>query len=157
MPETGRHGLQWRELPFGALRPIELHDLLRLRVDIFVVEQRCAYAEIDGQDPSALHILGQDAAGSLVAYARILPPGADGRPHIGRVVVERRHRGSGIGRELMDRAIRACTGRYATLPIVVQAQADLLGFYRSLGFVPISEQYLWDGIPHVDMERPVAP
>ena len=154
MPDTGATGLQWQELPLGALRPIELHDLLRLRVDIFVVEQRCAYAEIDGQDPIALHILGHDTNGRLIAYARVLPPGQDGKPHIGRVVVEQHHRGTGIGRELMERAIRASTGLHPTLPIVVQAQAALQDFYRSLGFVPISGEYLWDGIPHVDMERP---
>ncbi|MFN8352217.1 MAG: GNAT family N-acetyltransferase [Flavobacteriales bacterium] len=154
MPEAGRNGLRWRALPFDALRPVELHDLLRLRVDIFVVEQRCAYAEIDGQDPSALHILGEDGGGALVAYARVLPPGQDGKPHIGRLVVEQHHRGTGIGRELMERAIRACTALHPALPIVVQAQAALQDFYRSLGFAPISGEYLWDGIPHVDMERP---
>jgi ElaA protein len=154
MPEPHSATLHWRELPFDALRPIELHDLLRLRVDIFVVEQRCAYAEIDGQDPIALHILGHDTNGRLIAYARVLPPGQDGKPHIGRVVVEQHHRGTGIGRELMERAIRASTGLHPSLPIVVQAQAALQDFYRSLGFVPISGEYLWDGIPHVDMERP---
>lgn len=157
MPEAGRNGLHWRALTFDALRPMELHDLLRLRVDIFVVEQRCAYAEIDGQDPAALHILGEDGKGALVAYARVLPPGPDGKPHIGRVVVDQQHRGTGIGRTLMERAIRACTGLHPALPIVVQAQAVLEDFYRSLGFVPISGEYLWDGIPHVDMERPSAP
>lgn len=157
MPEPRTATLQWRELPFDALRPIELHDLLRLRVNIFVVEQRCAYAEIDGQDPTALHLLGAEAEGRLVAYARVLPPGHDGKPHIGRVVVEEGHRGAGIGRVLMERAIAACTRLHGVMPIVVQAQATLLDFYRSLGFVPISGEYLWDGIPHVDMERPPLP
>lgn len=153
MPDNTEHATTWRLLPFAGLSTLELHDLLRLRVDIFVVEQRCAYAEIDGQDPGALHLLGQDPGGTLVAYARILPPGADGKPHIGRVVVRDDHRGRGLGRALMERALAACMQHHAGLPIVVQAQSALARFYASLGFRPIGDEYLWDGIPHVDMER----
>lgn len=152
MPEPTA-GTVWKVVPFAGLTTMELHELLRLRVDIFVVEQRCAYAEIDGQDPQALHLLGHDAAGQLIAYARILPPGQDGKPHIGRVVVRQDHRRCGLGRALMERAIAACIQMHGALPIVVQAQSALQGLYGSLGFVPISTEYLWDGIPHVDMER----
>lgn len=153
MPETTSPPLHWKLLPFAELGTLELHDLLRLRVDIFVVEQRCAYPEIDGQDPGAMHLLGLDAGGELVAYARILPPGQDGKPHIGRVVVRSDHRGRGLGRALMERAIAACTHCHGGLPIVVQAQCALTAFYASLGFRPISAEYAWDGIPHVDMLR----
>ncbi|MFN3876163.1 MAG: GNAT family N-acetyltransferase, partial [Flavobacteriales bacterium] len=76
---------RWEAKPFEALTAHELHALLKLRIDIFVVEQRCIYPEADGQDPSATHILGRDEAGELIACARILPPGGPGdAPRIGR-------------------------------------------------------------------------
>ena len=150
---SNTHQLQWSTFGFSELGPRLLHDVLRLRVDIFVVEQNCPYPEVDGQDPDALHILGQQADGTLVAYARILPAKADGVPHIGRVVVAKEHRGTGLGKRVMQEAFRVLQERYGSTRSAVAAQAHLQKFYSGLGYVRTGEDYLWDGIPHVDMMR----
>jgi ElaA protein len=141
----------WRCLPFRALSVDELHAILKLRVDVFVVEQRCAYAEIDGQDPQATHLFTLDEQGEVIAYARLLPPGDDGHPHIGRVVVHSGHRGQQLGRAVMVEAIARCRDLFGPVSIALSAQAHLHDLYASLGFSRISEVYDWDGIPHIDM------
>lgn len=143
--------ITWSLKAFGALTPLELHALFRLRVDVFVVEQKCAYPEIDGQDPLALHLLGFDTHGSLIAYARILPPEKNELPHIGRVVVAAANRGNNVGRLLMQEALNAVSSVYGNRGNAVAAQAYLVPFYGSLGYVTTSDEYVWDGIPHVDM------
>ena len=141
----------WSVKPFAQLTAKEVHDLMRLRVDVFVVEQRCVYPEIDGQDPEALHVLGYKGE-QLVAYARILPPHEDGLPHIGRVVTASSARGTGLGRAVMEHAIKAVEAYYGSRSNAVAAQAHLQRFYESLGYVRTSkEEYMWDDIPHVDM------
>lgn len=145
--------LHWIVRPFADLSLQELHDLLRLRTDVFVVEQHCAYAEVDGLDPEAHHVLGTTSDGTLIAYARILPPGTDGPPHIGRVVVATPMRGQGLSRLLMEQAIAQAARIHGHTRSVLSAQAHLRGFYASLGYRPVSEEYLLDGIPHVDMRR----
>lgn len=147
---TGKE-LTWSVKPFAALTVVELHDLLRLRVDIFVVEQTCAYAEIDGRDPEAWHVLGHDARGALVAYARILPPHDDDLPHVGRVVVRRDQRGSGIAHVLMQHCLDLLQREFGSTDSALAAQAHLEKFYASHGYVRVGEEYPWDGIPHVDM------
>lgn len=144
---------QWTIKPFEALTLHELHDLLRLREAVFVVEQACAYQEIDGQDPQALHVLARSPEGMLLAYARILPPGADGLPHIGRVVVHTSARKVGLARKLMRVALDAVQERYGSRRSGLAAQAHLEGFYASLGYQRQGPDYPWDGIPHVDMVR----
>lgn len=134
----------------------EFYALLKLRVDVFVVEQKCPYPELDGKDMDALH-LRMLAADELVAAARILPPLHAGAPaRIGRVVVAPHQRGMRLGETLMREAIAACERLYPGTPIGLSAQAHLAGFYESLGFSPTSELYLEDDIPHIDMVRPPA-
>lgn len=145
----------WRTRTFTQLTHAELYALLKLRVDVFVVEQRCPYPEIDGQDEEAMHVLGH-ADGVLVAYARILPPHADGAPHIGRVVVHGDHRGKGLGVQVMNEALRSLRNTYGNVAVVVSAQAHLQRFYEDLGFERISPEYDWDGIPHIDMRLNAA-
>ena len=102
MPDDIRFTLK----PFDALSPAELYDLLTLRQRVFVVEQACAYLDCDGKDPAALHLIGRDARGALVAYARLLPPGVSfAEAAIGRVVTDPATRRAGRGRALMDEAI----------------------------------------------------
>lgn len=141
----------WSVKHFDALTAREAHDLLKLRVDIFVVEQACAYHEIDGRDTTAWHVMGHTAAGGLVAYARILPPENDGLPHIGRVVVKKEHRGSGLAHELMRRSLAFLAGHFGSTDSELAAQAHLAKFYSAHGYVRTSEEYDWDGIPHIDM------
>ena len=136
-----------------ALTPGELHDLFRLRIDVFVVEQNCPYPEIDGKDPEALHLrLLED--GRLAAYARIFAADATtNEARIGRVVVAPDYRGQRLGERIMREAIAACEKRSPGAAIAISAQAHLRRFYSTLGFSVTSAEYLEDGIPHVDMVR----
>jgi ElaA protein len=143
--------IRWVIKAFDDLTGREVHDIMRLRVDVFVVEQRCVYPEVDGQDPQATHLLGLAGNGTLAAYARILPPHDDGPPHIGRVIVDPAYRGQHLGRHLMHHALHEVERRYGSRRSALAAQAYLVGFYGSFGYVPTGETYLWDGIPHVDM------
>jgi ElaA protein len=135
-----------------AFSAVELYALLKLRVDVFIVEQACAYRELDGQDADALH-LRLLIDGSTAAYARLVQPN-DAPPRIGRVLVSPEHRGKGLGEAVMREAIRVCDDRFPDAPIALSAQSHLDRFYRSLGFSPTSEEYVEDGIPHIDMLRP---
>lgn len=138
---------------FDELAPRELHDALALRQRVFVVEQACVYQDVDGKDPNALHLLGRDDHGALVAYARILPPGARfDVAAIGRVVIAPERRGEGLARTLMLEAIRVARDHHGPR-VALSAQAHLETFYASLGFVRVSDEYDEDGIPHVDMRR----
>ncbi len=143
--------------PFDDLSGREVYELLALRADIFVVEQKCAYLDPDGKDLRALHVLGRDARGVLVAYARVFV-GSRESHRIGRVVVAASHRGQDLGRALMREALRALTRvdyeRGHSLGVELAAQAHLRAFYESLGFAVISAVYEEDGIPHLDMAKP---
>ena len=143
--------MTWSVKPFAEVHSQELHDALKLRVDIFVVEQNCAYAEIDGQDPTAWHVFGHDVTGALIAYARILPAHGTEPPHIGRVVVRFDQRGSGLAHELMEHSLCFLEEQFGSRNSALAAQAHLERFYAKHGYVRVSENYLWDGIPHVDM------
>lgn len=130
----------------------DLYDMLKLRVDVFVVEQHCPYPELDGNDKDCLHLrLLQD--GELLACARLWRPTPEQHPRIGRVAVSPNHRGKRLGDSLMREAIAEAEKRYRGEPIEISAQSHLQKFYGSLGFEVISEEYLEDGIPHVDMLR----
>lgn len=149
---TDATGLQWQLAAFNHLDTQSLYALLAARVAVFVVEQRCAYQELDGLDSSALHLTGRLDDERLVAVARILPPGTRfAEPSIGRVLTLPPMRGTGLGRVLTQRAIEICRQRWATLPIRLSAQHHLEAFYGSLGFATISDPYDEDGIAHIDM------
>lgn len=129
------------------LTAAQLYDMLRLRVDVFVVEQKAAYPELDGRDLLAdtRHLWFEDA-GSVVAYLRVLlDPG--GIRRIGRVVTAAPARGAGLAARLMDSAL-TIPGEY-----VLDAQTYVRGFYARYGFVPEGAEYLEDGIPHIKMRR----
>lgn len=147
----GPDRIDWHVKPFPQLSGREVHDIMRLRVDVFVVEQRCVYPEVDGRDPDAAHVLGIAANGALAAYARILPPHGNEPPHIGRVIVDPAFRGRHLGRHLMHHALNALQEVHGSRRSALAAQAYLVDFYGSFGYNPVSEAYLWDGIPHVDM------
>lgn len=143
--------MQWEMKAFDQLSLQELYAILTLRVDVFVVEQTCPYPEVDGKDPNCLHLLGTDN-GELVAYLRILPAGLSyDEVSIGRVVIKPSHRGKGLGRPMMEQAIHYITNEWKESQIKIGAQAYLEKFYQSLGFKSVSEVYLEDDIPHLDM------
>lgn len=143
--------MQWEMKAFDQLSLQELYTILTLRMDVFVVEQACPYPEVDGKDPNCLHLLGTDN-GELVAYLRILPAGLSyDEVSIGRVVIKPSHRGKGLSRPMMEQAIEFITTVWEESQIKIGAQAHLEKFYGSLGFEPVSEVYLEDNIPHLDM------
>ena len=141
---------------FDEFSARELYDLLRMRVDVFVVEQNCPYPELDGKDIDALHLRLLEG-GQLLAAARILKPHERrDASKIGRVVVSPAHRGKRLGDALMSEAIAVCERLYPENPIALSAQAHLRRFYESFGFIGTSQEYLEDGIPHIDMVRQPA-
>ena len=148
------HSVHTATLP--TLDPRTLHGLLRLRTDIFVVEQDCAYPEVDGRDAEAttMHFWCEDAEGEPVATLRVLVDDAEGgrEYRIGRVCVRKEYRGTGLIAALMDRAVRYI-GRDAS---VMDAQSHLIGMYAKWGYVPAGPEFLEDGIPHVPLRRPGA-
>lgn len=144
---------EWRLKFFDDLSPHELYALLRLRSEVFVVEQTCVFLDMDDKDQGAHHLLGY-RNGELVACTRLLPPGltyADAS--IGRVVTSSAVRRSGLGRELMTRSIEEAYTLFGHVPLKLGAQLYLKGFYESFGFLQSGPGYLEDGIPHIPMVR----
>lgn len=143
--------MEWTIKSFDELTTDELYSLLKVRVDVFVVEQACAYPEIDGHDQRSLHLFSiQD--GEIAAYARLVPAGEKyDHASIGRVLVSSSKRKTGLGRELMAKAIVTIIEQWEVEEIQLQAQSHLQNFYGSFGFEPTSEVYDDGGIPHVDM------
>ncbi len=137
-----------RQAPFADLTPFEVYGLLRLRVDVFVVEQECPYPELDGRDvePATQH-LWFEADGQIVATIRLLDDG-DSRV-IGRVATAVTSRGQGLSARLIEEGIALS----ANLPITLGAQAHLEGWYERFGFRRSGPAYVEDGIPHVPMRR----
>lgn len=147
--------VSWRSAPFAELEPADVHDALRLRQDVFVVEQDCIFHEIDGRDPLAVHLLGRGADGRLLAYARIFAPGVIGpEASIGRIATDPSARGSGLGHAIMREALRLLDGIAPGASIRLAAQHHLERFYAAYGFEGVGEKYIEDGIYHLDMVRP---
>ncbi|MER3375770.1 MAG: GNAT family N-acetyltransferase [Allomuricauda sp.] len=136
---------------FDELSTDELYQILRLRSEVFVVEQDCVYQDIDNKDQKALHVLGLKN-GKLVAYTRMFKPGDYFKnASIGRVVVSQEQRKYGYGKQIMQVSMAALEQRFPKTTLEISAQKYLLKFYTDLGFEAIGEEYLEDGIPHVRM------
>lgn len=140
---------------FTQLSNTELYAILKLRVDVFVVEQACPYPEVDGRDEDSLHVwLEQD--GEILAYLRVLDRGVESEyVAIGRVIAARRRQG--LGSEIMKAGIRVAQEHFHAEAIYLEGQVYAQGFYESLGFRQISEPYLEDNIPHIKMLREADP
>ncbi|MDX1625438.1 MAG: GNAT family N-acetyltransferase [Wenzhouxiangellaceae bacterium] len=139
---------------FESLSARDLYALLALRVEVFVVEQDCPYQDIDGLDFDARHVSAWRGEIPL-AYARLLGPGVRfDEPSIGRVVTAGSARRTGLGRELVRRAIEAADRAWPGRAVRISAQRYLERFYAEFGFETVSEPYLEDGIPHLEMIRP---
>jgi ElaA protein len=138
---------------FHELTLQQLYKILQQRTQVFVVEQNCPYPEVDGKDEKSMHVF-QEIEGEIVAYCRLLPPGVSyEEASIGRVLVHESYRGKGIAYEMMQVAITYMEEVFQQSIIKIQAQAYLEAFYGSLGFQTISDVYLEDNIPHIDMRR----
>ena len=136
---------------FSELTPGDLYDILQLRSEIFAVEQNCVYNDLDGLDKVAVHqFLRKD--GEIIAYSRLLNPGTRFSDYsIGRVVVKKSERGTGLGIEMMEAAKKYIAKEWGATKIKVSAQSYLQQFYENLGFEIVTEMYLEDGIPHYGM------
>lgn len=149
---------RWRCLPFHALSAATLYRLLRLRSEVFVVEQACVFLDMDGLDAQCLHVLGEetDAQGAvrLLASTRLVPRGvAFAEASIGRVVTAPQARGGGMGHALVAESVRLLEQLWGCQPIRIGAQAHLEAFYQRHGFVSDNKPYIEDGIPHIEMLR----
>lgn len=145
--------IQYTCVPFNNLTVNELYEIMALRQKVFIIEQNCPYLDADGKDLNAMHLMGRDTEGELVAYTRLLPIGVSYPDYasIGRVVSSDKVRGKGMGKELMHESIRWMNKLFPNEPVKIGAQTYLLAFYTSLGFVSTGEDYLEDDIPHTVM------
>ena len=125
--------------------------MLAARVAVFVVEQNCPYQDLDGLDGDAEHLIAWSGT-QVAGYLRVLAPGTlFDDPSIGRIITTKPFRGSGLGRDLVAKGLERTRQRYPGKPVRISAQKYLEKFYRDFGFVAVSEPYLEDGIPHVEM------
>lgn len=140
---------------FTQLTRDELFQIYKLRVSVFIVEQQCAYPEIDDADQVAWHLWLQDGDG-IAAYLRVLPPGATfDTASIGRVLAVKRRQG--LGSRIVAEGIRTARERFGAQTITIEAQTYARALYERAGFVQTSEEFLEDGILHIRMEWRAAP
>jgi ElaA protein len=142
-----------RRAAWAELDPATLHEIVRLRVDVFVVEQSCAYPELDGRDtePGTEHVWVALPEAPVAAYLRVLAE-PDGVRRVGRVVTAPAARGRGLAARLLSDVLH----RHSGAPVVLDAQAHLRTWYARFGFTATGEEFLEDGIPHVPMRRDPA-
>lgn len=149
--------LRWEKLFFDELNAALLYEILRLRNEVFVVEQNCVFQDADNYDQASHHLLGL-YENELVAYARIIPPGKMyDHASIGRVVCKKPFRGKNLGKILMQEAIAYTAALHGEDDITIGAQLYLKEFYVSLGFRQCSDIYLEDGIQHIKMDFSFSP
>ncbi|WP_276497504.1 GNAT family N-acetyltransferase [Pontibacter litorisediminis] len=139
---------------FHELTPQEMYEMLRLRSEVFVVEQTCVFLDMDNKDQKCQHLLLYKD-GELVATSRLVPPGLSypDAMSIGRIVTSMQVRGTGLGRVLVDYSIEECYRLYGHGPIKIGAQVYAKGFYESFGFVQSGPVYDEDGIDHIEMTK----
>ena len=143
--------IDWKLKQFNELSPDELYAILRLRSEVFVVEQNCVFLDADNKDQVSYHLMGW-SGNELMAYTRLVPAGISySEPSIGRVVTSPAVRSLGMGKELMNQAINILYSKWGNTDIKIGAQLYLERFYNSFGFQRSSEVYLEDGIEHIEM------
>lgn len=133
---------------FDELNTRELYEVLKARCDVFVVEQNCAYPELDDMDYESLHVYGEEN-GKLKAYLRAYIK-EDGVVRMGRVLTL--ERGKGYGTQILKKGIEEIRAHFSPQKIYIEAQTYAIGFYEREGFIVCSEEFLEDGIAHVQME-----
>ena len=144
--------LNWLVKPFSEITAIEFHDLIQLRLKVFVIEQNCVYLDVDGKDKKCYHVLCRDGKGKVVATARIVPPGISYTElSIGRVVVDQSLRGTGAGHTLIEKCKEYIKEEFGDVAIRISAQKHLEGYYGKHNFIATGKEYLEDDIPHSEM------
>ena len=151
--------IKWTCKHFNDLTNQELYEILRLRNEVFIVEQNCPYQDLDRKDLKSFHLWGhtplssrRGVGGEVIAYARILPPDISYKEvSIGRVVTSKSARRTGAGKLLMEKSLEVIREKFGKVPVRIGAQAYLQKFYESFGFVREGDEYDEDGIPHIIM------
>ncbi len=147
--------INWIDKKFEELNLEELYASIRLRAEVFVVEQTCPYQDCDNLDQKSIHLMGYEKD-QLVAYMRIIPAGISyDEVSMGRIVTSPTVRRTGVGKELMRKGFETVETHFGATPIRISAQTYLLKFYEEFGFEFTGKEYLEDGIPHSDMLRKV--
>ena len=147
--ETAKNGPILHKKTYQELTVDELYELLRVRSEVFVVEQNCVYQDLDGDDQQAIH-LWLTMNDSIIALARVCPAGTHMQEiSIGRVITT--ERGKGYGKQIMLHAIRAAVEHFGAKQIDIEAQEYAKGFYEGVGFSQSSDSFILDGIPHIKM------
>lgn len=148
-----QHKVIWTIKHFDELTALEYHHIVALRTAIFVVEQDCPYLEVDHKDLKSYHVWGE-IDGETVAVVRIVEPGVSyDELSIGRVAVHKKYRGTNVGNDLMKMSIAFVEKKLGKQTIRISAQEHLQKFYHRFNFKTVSEMYLEDDIPHVEMLR----
>jgi len=143
--------MNWVVKKFSELSSDELYEILKLRSEVFVVEQECIYEDCDGKDKKSYHLFAEQN-GEILVYLRILERGVSySEISIGRVLASKKYRGRGFAKQMMLRAIEFIERYLMENEIRISAQVYLLNFYSSFGFVKVSDAYLEDDIPHIEM------
>lgn len=147
-------GVNWEWKRFSELSGREMHHILSVRQEVFVVEQACVYLDADELDEVSWHLTGRSADGKIVAYARLNYPGTRfEEPSMGRLLTRKQARKEGAGRDAAREVIAKCGREYPGLGIRISAQTYLRRFYKELGFSVVGAPYDEDGIEHVDMVK----
>ncbi|HET7792015.1 MAG TPA: GNAT family N-acetyltransferase [Rhizobacter sp.] len=148
--------LSWRHARLADLSPVELARIYRARQLVFSIEQNCVYLDADEADERSHHLAAWSSAHELpLAYARLVEPGVKyAEPSMGRVITTEAARGTGLGRELVKRVLVLSSALYPGLGVRISAQSRLRRFYGEVGFEAVGEDYMEDGIPHIEMLRP---
>jgi len=144
--------MQWILKKYDDLTLDEFHDVLQLRIDVFVVEQNCPYPELDNKDKKALHLFGKDKNNNIIAYTRIFKPGDYYiEAAFGRVAVHQDFRNQKLGYQLIEQTIDQIEQLFGKISIKIGAQTYLKKFYESFDFQQVGDEYIEDGIPHIYM------
>lgn len=147
-----QQNITWQCAHFSELSTTQLYGILRMRSEVFVVEQNCVFQEIDGADIDCLHLTGWTSDQQVAAYLRIVPPGLMfAEVSLGRVITSNTVRGSGIGKQLLARGMAVIEANYPAQPVRIHAQAYLEKFYGTFGFITASDVFMEDDIPHYVM------
>ena len=145
--------LNWKIKHYKELTLNEFHDIIALRLKVFVVEQNCPYLDLDGKDKRCYHLLCRNGKGDIIATARIIPPNISQEySSIGRVVIINNVRGKGLGHKLMSFSIEFTLKKFGEYPILISAQKHLENYYQKHNFISTGKEYLEDGIPHIKMK-----
>ncbi len=147
----GVYLVEYQVKKFEELSTAEFYAIVKERIAVFVVEQQCPYQEVDDIDGQAWHTYFQDTDGKILAYTRVYEE-VDSI-HLGRVLVHQNNRKDGLGRKIVQETINMIQKKFPEKPIVIGAQEYLQAFYESFGFKAISDVYLEDDIPHIDMKK----